>query len=93
MLGAAVRDYHACGLDVLTPSAQGDCLEGLMLRLDGYSYSGAAATLYRDVRFTGVKFKQCLARATVSDVSACDGSPFYNFLSQLIDQVAHPPTP
>ena len=89
-VAAAVRDYHACGLDVLTPAAEGDCLARLLGRLDRYSYGGKPAVLYRLVRSTGAEFKQCLDEVAPSDVSTCDGMPLYRALASLVTQLGTP---
>jgi len=91
-IAGAVRDYRGCGLVVLTPAAQADCVERLLARLSRYQYDGPAAALYGDVRSTGATFERCLRQVAVSDISACPASPFYSFISQLADQYAPPGT-
>jgi hypothetical protein len=83
-VNAAVRDYHACGLDVLTPSAEGDCLRLLLQRLQTYAYTGDAAATYVRTRSVGVDYRQCLDEVVTSETNACDGAPFYRLLTQLI---------
>ena len=82
-LDAAVHDYHACGLDVLTPAAQGDCVARLLERLGERRYSGDAVTLDGQVRLAGTEYRRCLAAAPPTDVTTCGGGALYQALTQL----------